>query len=132
MILGFSDGRIVAVFPKKIGTKLFIFHTKKKYRFILLYLVLALKSISGVNGLFGNKKIRPKTEDPFLTTLNNIFIQKLSNYHISLWRKVFFFILNKKNSIHIKVAYCCEGSPKTIRTRSLIGNMVFGGFPKKN
>jgi hypothetical protein len=29
------------------------------------------------------------------------------------------------------VGHCCEGSPKTIKTRLLIGNMGFGGFPKK-
>jgi hypothetical protein len=38
----------LTVFPQKIGTKLLFFHTKKKYRFIVFYLVLALESISGV------------------------------------------------------------------------------------
>jgi hypothetical protein len=54
----------LTVFPKKIGTKLFIFHTKKNYRFILLYLVLALDSrvhFRGKKLIFGKKKIRPKT-----------------------------------------------------------------------
>jgi hypothetical protein len=36
----------------------------------------------------------------------------LSNYNISLWRKVFVFSCNKKISIHIKVAHCCLGTPK--------------------
>jgi hypothetical protein len=63
--------------------------------------------------------------------MNISFSQKLSNYHISLWRKVFCSLLTNFIFINIKVAHCCEGSPKKIRTRSLIGNMVFGGFPKK-
>jgi hypothetical protein len=55
----------------------------------------------------------------------------LSNYHISLWGKVFFSFWINFFLINIKVAHCCEGWPKTIRTWSLIGNMVFGGFPKE-
>jgi hypothetical protein len=54
----------------------------------------------------------------------------LSNYHISLWRKVFFSFLTNFFPIYINVTHCCEVSPKKIWTRSLIGNMVFGGFPK--
>jgi hypothetical protein len=61
-----------------------------------------------------------------------IFSQKRSNYHISLWRKVFFSFLTNVFFIHIKVAQCCHESPKIKqKKRSLIGNMVFGGFPKK-
>jgi hypothetical protein len=86
-------------FPKIIRNKTFYFHTKKKITLFFFYLVLALESISGVKSwLFGQ------------TTLNIIFSQKLSNYHISPWRKVFSFLTNFF-FIHIKVAYCCEGSP---------------------
>jgi hypothetical protein len=42
----------LTVFPKKLGTKLFIFHTKHFYGLIVLYLVLALESISGVKSWF--------------------------------------------------------------------------------
>jgi hypothetical protein len=50
----------LAVFQKKLRTKLFIF-TLKKNHFILFYLVLALESISGVKSrLFGQKQFRPK------------------------------------------------------------------------
>jgi hypothetical protein len=38
----------LTVFPKKLGTKLFIFTLKKNIAFLLLYLVLAIESISGV------------------------------------------------------------------------------------
>jgi hypothetical protein len=74
----------LAVFQKKLGTKLFIFSVKKCFHLFIFYLVLALESISGVKSrLFGQ------------TTLNIIFGQKLSNYHISPWRKVFFSIFNQ-------------------------------------
>jgi hypothetical protein len=53
-----------------------------------------------------------------------MFSQKRSNYHISLWRKVFF-------SFILKLLTVARGHQKTMKTRSLIGNMVFGGFPKK-
>jgi hypothetical protein len=43
--------------------------------------------------------------------------------HISLWGKVFFSLLTNFIFIHIKAGHCCEGPPKTIRTRSLIGKM---------
>jgi hypothetical protein len=42
----------LTVFPQKLGTKLFIFHTKHFYGLIVLYLVLALESISGVKSWF--------------------------------------------------------------------------------
>jgi hypothetical protein len=108
--------------PKKMWTQSLIAYHLSLYSYI--FRVLALESISGVKSWFFWQK------PPWITfSVKNC--QKLSNYHISLWRKVFFFILNEFFFIHIKVAYCCEGSPKTIRTRSLIGNIVFGGFPKK-
>jgi hypothetical protein len=50
----------LTVFPQKIGTKLFIFHTKFFYRFIVLYIVLALESISGVKIDFLAKKNPPQ------------------------------------------------------------------------
>jgi hypothetical protein len=91
----------LAVFQKKLGTKLFIFTVEFFFHFIFFYLVLALESISGVKSrLFGQ------------TPLNIIFSQKLSNYHISLWRIFFFSFLTNFFFIHIKVAQCCEGSPK--------------------
>jgi hypothetical protein len=90
---------VVGRFPKKIRNKTFYFHCKKNFTIFFFYLVLALESISGVQSrLFGQ------------TPLNIIFIQKLSNCHISLWRKVFFPFLTNFFSIHIKVSYCCEGS----------------------
>jgi hypothetical protein len=85
-------------FPKKIRNKTFYYHGKKIFTYFFFHLLLALESISGVKSrLFGQ------------TTLNIIFSQKLSNCHISLWRKVIFPFL----------------------TQSLIGNMVYGSFPKK-
>jgi hypothetical protein len=46
--------------------------------------------------------------------------------------KYFFSFLTNVFFIYIKVASCCEESPKkNKKKRSLIGNMVFGGFPKK-
>jgi hypothetical protein len=118
-------------FPKKIRNKTFYFYTKF---FLLLYcflLSLALESISGVKSWLFDKKKSAQKQKTFLTTLNTIFSQKLSNYHISLWTKVFFSVLTIFFPIYIKVAYCCEGSPKKMWTQSLIGNVVFDGFPKK-
>jgi hypothetical protein len=63
----------LAVFQNKLETKLFIITVKKKFTLLFFYFILALESISGVKSrLFGQ------------TTLNIIFSQKLSNYHISL------------------------------------------------
>jgi hypothetical protein len=91
----------LAVFQKKLETKLFIFTVNFFFTLFFFYLVLALESISGV-----------KSRLLCQTTLTTMFSQKLSNYHISLWRKKKFFIFNQFFLIHIKVAYCCEGSPK--------------------
>jgi hypothetical protein len=103
------------------GQKLtFYFYTKKKYCNIILYFVLALESISGVKSWLCAE-----------ITKFSIQSAHLSNYHISLWRKVFFFIYNQFVFINIKAGHCCEGSPKTIRIRSLIGKLGFGGFSKK-
>jgi hypothetical protein len=52
----------LAVFQKKLGTKLFIFTFKKNYFFIIFYLVLAIESISGVKSRFLAKKIPPKKQ----------------------------------------------------------------------
>jgi hypothetical protein len=90
----------LAVFQKILGTKLFIFTLKKSASFFF-YLVLALESISGVKSrLFGQ------------TTLNIIFIQKLSNYHISLWRKVFFSFLTNFFSFILKLPTVARGHKK--------------------
>jgi hypothetical protein len=78
---------------------------------------------------FWQKKIRPKNRRPPWI----IFSVKNCQIIIFHYREKYFFsILTNFFFILIKVAHCCEGSPKTIRTRSLIRNMVFGGFPKKN
>jgi F0F1-type ATP synthase membrane subunit a len=69
-------------FQKKLVTKLFIFTVKFFFTLFFFYLVLALESISGV-------KSRLLCQTP----LNINFSQKLSNYNISLWRKVFFSFL---------------------------------------
>jgi hypothetical protein len=65
----------------------------------------------------------------FTYLINSPTEAHLSNYHISLWKKVFFLHFF---SITFKAGHCCEGSPKTIRTRLLIGKLGFGGFSKKN
>jgi hypothetical protein len=56
-----------------------------------------------------------------------IFSQKLSNYYISLWRKFFFSFWTNFFSFISKLSNVARGHQKTMR----IGNMVFGGFPKK-
>jgi hypothetical protein len=85
-----KNGRLLGtchlgVFQKKLGTKLFIFTVTKKFHSNLVYLVLALESISGVKrGLFGQ------------TPLHINFSQKLSNYHISLWKTPKYHVPNKR------------------------------------
>jgi hypothetical protein len=84
-----KNGRLLGtwylgIFQKKLETKLFIFTVKFFFTLILFYLVLALEPISGV-------KSRLLCQTP----LDINFSQKRSNYHISLWRKVFFFIFNQ-------------------------------------
>jgi hypothetical protein len=79
-----KNGRLLGTwyledFQKKLGTKLFIFTVNFFFTLILFYLVLALESISGV-----------KSRLLCQTTLNINFSQKLSNYHISLWRNIYF------------------------------------------
>jgi hypothetical protein len=107
-------------FSKKIRNKTFYFHTKNITLFFF-YLVLALESISGVKSwLFGKKKSAKKTEDPFSTTLNIIFSQKLSNYHISCWRKVFFSYLIQFFSFILKLPTVARVHQKKIWTQSLI------------
>jgi hypothetical protein len=107
-------------FPNKIRNKTFYFHSKKKFTLIFFYLVLALESISGVKRwLFGQ------------TPLNINFSQKLSNYHISLWRKVFFSYLTNVFFFISKLPNVARSHQKKQKKRSLIKNMVFGGFPKK-
>jgi hypothetical protein len=121
-----KNGRLLGtwylgVFQKKLGTKLFIVTVKKNFTLIFFYLVLALESISGVKrGLLCQ------------TPLNIFFSQKLSNYHISLWRKVFFPILTNFFFIHIKVAQCCEESPKKNKKNGrFLGTWYLGVFQKK-
>jgi hypothetical protein len=70
-------------FSKKIRNKTFYFHSKI-FTLFFFFLVLALESISGVKSRLSGQ-----------ISLNIIFSQKLSNYHISLWRKVFFSICNQ-------------------------------------
>jgi hypothetical protein len=109
----------LAVFQKKLGTK-HLDTTKKIWLYCFLLSFGPRVHFQGKKLIFWQKK----------SALNTIFSQKLSNYHISLWRKVFFSYLINFFFMNIKAAHSCEGSPKTIRTRSLIGNMVFGSFPK--
>jgi hypothetical protein len=112
----------LTVFPKKIRNKTFYFYSKKKYCFFVFVLSFGHRvQFQGQKLIFWQKKIAAQ---------NTIVSQKLSNYHISLWRKVFFSLLTNFFFINIKVAQCCEGSPIKLWTRSLIGNMVFDGFPK--
>jgi hypothetical protein len=47
-------------FPKKLGTKLFIFTLQKKYGFIVFYLVNYLVHFQGKKLIFWQKKFRPK------------------------------------------------------------------------
>jgi hypothetical protein len=61
-----------------------------------------------------------------------MFCQKLSNCHISLWRKVFFSIFNQFFfSLLSKLPNVARGHQQNKRTQSLIGDMVVGRFPKK-
>jgi hypothetical protein len=89
----------LAVFQKNLGTKLFIFTVNYFFTLFFFYLVLALESISRVKSWLFSQ-----------TPLNIIFSQKLSNCHV--WRKDFFPFVTNFFFIHIKVAQCCEGSPK--------------------
>jgi hypothetical protein len=50
---------------------------------------------------------------------------------LNLWRKVFFSCITNFFPLISKLATVARGHPKTIRTRSLIGKLGFGGFSKK-
>jgi hypothetical protein len=67
----------LAVFQKKVGTKLFIFTVKKKFTLFFFYLVLALESISGVKSrLFSHTTLNiifSPILDQFLNALHNDF-----------------------------------------------------------
>jgi hypothetical protein len=90
----------LAVFQKKIGTKLFIFTLNLFFHLFIFYLVLALDSISGVKSRIFSQ-----------TTLNTIFSQKLSNCHISLWsgEKFFFPFLTNFFSFISKLPTVAKG-----------------------
>jgi hypothetical protein len=65
------------------------------------------------------------------TTLNKNFSQKLSNCHISLWRKVFFSIFNHFFSFILKLATVARGQQKKREPSRLLGTWYLAVFPKK-
>jgi hypothetical protein len=108
-------------FPKKIRNKTFYFHCKKNFTLFFFYLVLALESISGVKSRLFSQ-----------TPLNIIFSQKLSNCHISLWRKVFFSIFNQFFFLSYQSCPMLRGVTKKIRKPScLLGTWYLAVFQKK-
>jgi hypothetical protein len=108
-------------FPKKIRNKTFYFHCKKKFTIFFFYFVLALESISGGKSrLFGQ------------TPLNIIFCQKLSNCHISLWRKVFFPFFSNFFFHLYQSCPMLRGVTKKIKEPSrLLGTWYLAVFQKK-
>jgi hypothetical protein len=111
----------LAVFQKKLGTKLFIFRVKKNFHLFFFYLVLALESISG-----GKSRLFSQT------TLNKILSQKLSNCHISPWRKGFFSIFNQFFFHSYQSWLLLRGVTKKIREPSrLLGTVYLAVFQKK-
>jgi hypothetical protein len=88
-------------FSKKNRNKTFYFYTKKKYCIIILYFVLALESISGVKSWL-------------CAEIKKFSIQSahLSNYHISLWRKVFFSFITNFFPLISKLATVARGHQK--------------------
>jgi hypothetical protein len=109
----------LGVFQKKLGTKLFIFTVKIKFHLILVLL--------GHRVHFRGQKVTFWSNHPDYN-----FQSKTVKFSYFTLEKSFFFIFKQFFFINVKVAQCCEGSlKKNKKKRSLIDNMVFGGFPKK-
>jgi hypothetical protein len=100
-------------FPKKIRYKTFYFHAKKIIRFILFLLCF------GPRVHFRGQKLTFWSNHP----KNNFQSKTVKLSYFTLEKSFFSFIL--------KLPTVARSHQQTMKTRSLIRNMVFGGFPKK-
>jgi hypothetical protein len=94
-----------------------------------MYLVLALESISKIKSWFFDKKKNPpkKKTPPWIQ-----FSVKNCQIIIFHCGEKFFFLFNQFFFIHIKVAYCCEGSPKNNENPVAYYKHSIWRFSKKN
>jgi hypothetical protein len=108
-------------FQKKLETKLFIFTVKKKFHSHLFLLS------------FGPRvHFRSQTLTFWSNTPEFKFQSKLSNYHISLWRKVFFSFLTNFFSFILKLPNVARSHRRKNKKNSrFLGTWYLEDFQKK-
>jgi hypothetical protein len=119
--VAYSEHGIWQFSKKKLGTNFFIFTVKHFFHSNLFLLSFGPRvHFRGQKSTFMSNHPEYKFQSKTV---------KLSYFTL---KKSFFFIFNKqKISFILKLLTVARGHQKTMRTGSLIRNMVFGGFPKK-
>jgi hypothetical protein len=122
----------LAVFQKKLGTKLFILTLKKNIAIFFFYLVLALESISGVKSwFFGKNKFCPKNRGPSIPPLIQFSVKNCQIIIFHSGEKYFFPFKPKKISLILKLPTVAKGHQKQYEPGHLLGTWYLAVFQKK-